>query len=82
MKKLLVGFVGIVSSVILFGLTVVSASIYSLYLTSSGGAGGWNTNLGPFGTALQEIGLVPLVICALLFLVGVYYIVVGLKEEQ
>ena len=81
MKKILVGSVGILSSVILFGLTLVSAAIYSLYLTNSGAAGGWDTNLGPFGTALQEIGVLPLFICALLFLVGVYYIVVGSKQE-
>jgi hypothetical protein len=80
-KKVLVGSVGILSSVILFGLTLVSASIYSLYLTNSGGTGGWDTNLGPFWAAVQEIGILPLIICVLLFFGGIYYMVVGIKEQ-
>lgn len=79
MKKIVVGSVGVLSSVILFGLTLVSASIYSLYLATPGA--GWNGNLGPFGTALKEIGTRPLIICVILFLVGVYYMVDGFKEK-
>ena len=82
MKKVLAGAVGIVSSVVLLGLTLVSASIYSLYLTNPGSASGWDKNLGPFGTALRQIGTLPLVLCALLFLGGVYYVIVGIKQKS
>jgi hypothetical protein len=80
MKKLIVGAVGVLSSVILFGLTRVSAAVYALYLTQPGA--GWNTNLGPFGTALRSIGTFPIIISVLLFLVGIYFIVMGFKEPK
>lgn len=81
MKKLIAGAVGVLASVILFGLTRVSAAIYALYLAQPGGAG-WNPNLGPFGTALRSIGTFPIIISVLLFLVGIYFIVLGFKEQK
>ena len=78
MKKLLIGLVGIFSSVTLFGLTMVSVSIYSSVLTK--GNIGWDTQLGPFGTAFKEIGIVPFTLCVLFFIFGAYYVKTGLKE--
>ena len=43
---------------------------------------GWDKNLGPFGTALRQIGTLPLVLCALLFLGGVYYVMVEIRQNS
>lgn len=80
LKKVIIGAIGVLSSVILFGLSLVSASIYSFYLTTSGG-GGWTPNLGPFGTALKEIGAFPVILSVLFFLVGIYFIVMGIRDQ-
>jgi len=33
MKNLVIGGIGILSSILLFGMTLISASVYSLYLS-------------------------------------------------
>lgn len=79
MKKIIIGVIGVLSSVILFGLTLVAVSIYSLYL-SAPDIGEYDSNLGVFGTSLAEIGLIPLVISFLIFTVGIYFLIQGLKN--
>ncbi|KAB7709099.1 phosphatase [Bacillus aerolatus] len=79
MKKLIIGGTGVLSGVILFGMTLIAAAVYSLYLTAPD-IGSYDTNLGVFGTALKEIGNIPLIISLLLFIVGVFYLIKGIKE--
>ncbi|MDQ0191335.1 phosphatase [Alicyclobacillus cycloheptanicus] len=80
MKKLIAGAAAVVSSVILYGLTRVSAAIYALYLTQPNV--GWNTDSGPFGTAMRAVGTVPLIIAVLLFVVGACLVVAGIREGK
>ncbi|KZE69063.1 hypothetical protein AWM68_02010 [Fictibacillus phosphorivorans] len=71
MKKLIIGSVFFISSIVLFGMTLISASVYSLYLTAPD-IGGYETNLGLFGTALKEVGIAPLSMSLVLLVAGIY----------
>lgn len=70
-KQVIAGGIGVLSGVILFGFTLVAAAVYSSYVATNG----YFTNLGVFGTALKEIGVLPLIISALLFAGGVYILI-------
>ena len=76
---MIIGGIGVLSSIVLFGMVLISAAVYSLYLTAPD-IGGYDTNLGVYGTAIKEIGTVPLVISGILFLGGIYYLIKGIKE--
>lgn len=77
-KQTVVGGIGVLSGVILFGLTLVAAAIYSIYVATDG----YYTNLGVYGTALKEIGIFPLVISAVLFVAGVYFLISGSIQKK
>ncbi|UPM52679.1 phosphatase [Gottfriedia acidiceleris] len=79
MKNLIVGGIGVLTSMLLFGVTLISASIYSLYLSQPAGDG-WDSNLGVFGTALINIGTIPLILSLVFFIVGIRYVYKGIKE--
>lgn len=79
MKNLIVGGIGVLASILLFGVTLISASIYSLYLSRPAG-GGWDSNLGVFGTALFNIGTIPLLLSLVFFIIGARYVYKGIKE--
>jgi len=79
MKNVVIGGIGVLSSIILFGMTLISASIYSLYLSAEGGEG-WNSNLGVFGTALYNIGFIPLMLCVIFFFIGIYYLNKSIRD--
>lgn len=81
MKKLVIGGMGVISSAVLFGLTLVAAAVYSLYLSAPDIGGGFDSRFGLFSTALIEIGTIPLIMSALLFLGAVYYVIIGMKEK-
>ncbi|MGI2326862.1 hypothetical protein [Planococcus sp. YIM B11945] len=76
MKEILVGGIGILSGVILFGLTLVGAAIYSPYLATVG----YSSELGLYVTALKEIGILPIVISIALFTSRGYFLVKDLKS--
>ncbi|MBT2582625.1 hypothetical protein [Planococcus sp. ISL-109] len=63
MKHIIAGGIGVISGIVLFGFTLVAAAIYALELSSIGYSGKW----GLYGSALIEIGIVPLLISASLF---------------
>lgn len=79
LKKMIIGGIGVLSSIVLFGMVLIAAAVYSLYL-SAPDIGGYETDLGVYGTAIKEIGIVPLVLSGVLFLVGIYYLIIGIKE--
>ena len=76
MKHIVMGGIGLLSGAVLAGLTLVAASVYSLYISQSG----WDTRYGVFGTALRDIGIFPLIISIGLAAGGFYFFVKGLKE--
>ncbi|MEW4305867.1 phosphatase [Rossellomorea marisflavi] len=69
MKKLATGLVLILSSAILYGSTLITASIYSTVISQEGF--GWDQRYGVFGTAFRKVGIVPLVLSVLLAVVGI-----------
>ncbi|REB07358.1 phosphatase [Sporosarcina sp. BI001-red] len=73
-KNTNIGLVLLLSSAIIFGSAIISASIYSLTLGSVGGPG-WNSNYGIFGTALLKVGTLPLIISLLLVITAIILIV-------
>ncbi|MDM5317294.1 phosphatase [Fictibacillus sp. b24] len=80
MKKLIIGSVFFISSIVLFGMTLISASIYSLYITTpdiDGYIGGYDRSLGVYGTALKEVGIMPLFMSMVLLIAGIYLLVKG-----
>ncbi|PFH82643.1 hypothetical protein [Bacillus sp. AFS088145] len=79
MKNLIVGGIGVLASILLFGVTLISASIYSLYLSQPAG-NGWDSNLGVLGTALVNIGIIPFLLSLVFFIIGAHYVYKGIKE--
>ena len=77
MKQLIAGGIGVLSGVILFGFTLVAAAIYALELSSIGYSGQW----GLYGSALIDIGIVPLVISASLFIAGLVLLFNAIDKE-
>ncbi|WP_129692228.1 phosphatase [Gottfriedia acidiceleris] len=79
MKNLIIGGIAVLSSILLYGMTLISASIYSLYLTAPDYGGGWNRNYGVFGTALEKVGIFPLLLSVIFFVIGIRYIIKSIK---
>lgn len=73
MKNTNIGLVLLLSSAIIYGSALISASIYSLTLVGVDGQG-WNSNYGVFGTALLKVGALPLLVTVLLVIAGVVLI--------
>ncbi|PEJ60133.1 hypothetical protein CN692_02245 [Bacillus sp. AFS002410] len=79
MKNLFIGGIGILSSILLLGMTLITAAVYSLYVAKPYGAH-YNWRLGPFGSVLFTIGLIPLVISLIFFFIGINFIKKGINE--
>ena len=63
-------------SSIIFGCTLISASVYSQVLTEDGGPG-WDSRYGIYGTALMEVGTLPIILSILLGMAGVYFLFIS-----
>ncbi|PIC98859.1 phosphatase [Sporosarcina sp. P29] len=74
MKNTNIGLVLVLSSALIYGSALISASIYSLTLGGVDGQG-WNSNYGVFGTALLKVGFIPLIISILLVITGIRFLV-------
>lgn len=77
LKEIVVGGIGILSGVILFGLILVAAAIYAPYQASTEG---FSSQLGVYISTLRTIGLFPLVISAGLFVSGIYFLIKEMKN--
>ena len=67
-------------SSIIFGSTLISASVYSLVLSGDGGQG-WSGRYGVYGTALIEVGTIPIILSILLGVAGVFFLVMSTRNE-
>lgn len=76
MKEIVVGGIGILSGVVLFGLTLVAAAIYSPYQATVG----YSSEMGLFVSTLGAIGIFPLVISTVLFASGIFFLVKDMKN--
>jgi hypothetical protein len=70
MKYILVGATGIISGIMLFGMTWIAAAIY----TTKGG------QYGQFTDALSKIGYFPIFISILLVITGVCFLPVAFNK--
>lgn len=64
-------------SAIIYGSTLISASVYSQVLAERG----WDSRNGIFGTAIREVGTVSLTISILLGIVGVTLLVISIRKR-
>lgn len=78
MKNTNVGLTILLMSAIIYGSALISASVYSQVLVMEGI--GWDTRYGIFGTALKQVGIIPIMISILLGIVGVYFTVVSIRK--
>ncbi|ANU11061.1 hypothetical protein A1A1_14889 [Planococcus antarcticus DSM 14505] len=70
MKYVIIGGIGILSGIMLLGFTLVAAAVYALELSSVGYFEHW----GLYGSALIEIGIVPILISTSLFITGLTFL--------
>lgn len=70
----------LLSSAIIYGSSLISASIYSLVLGREGGEG-WDSRYGIFGTALRKVGTFPVMIAVLLAITGIVLIVIQKRKK-
>ncbi|WP_121612600.1 phosphatase [Mesobacillus foraminis] len=80
MKILTIGLTFLLSSSIIYGSTLISASVYSQVLTGTDGLG-WDNRYGVYGTALREIGTFPVILSILLGLIGVMLVVKSIRKK-
>ncbi|MCM3671336.1 phosphatase [Mesobacillus maritimus] len=79
MKHPIIGLTLLIASVIIYGASLIAASIYSQVLAQV--VGEWDSRYGIFGTALREVGSVPLTIAILLGLLGGFLIVKSFRKS-
>lgn len=78
MKHPIIGLTLLIASAIIYGASLIAASIYSQVLAQV--VGEWDSRYGLFGTALREVGSVPLTIAILLGLLGGFLIVKSFRK--
>lgn len=79
-KNINIGLTLLLSSAIIYSSSLVSASIYSLVLSSEGGEG-WDSRHGIFGTALRQVGTLPVMLAVLLAIAGIVLIVIHNRKS-
>lgn len=80
-KNINLGLTLLVVSSIIFGSAWISASVYSRGLTGDDGLG-WDRRYGIFGTALREVGTIPISLSILIGLVGLYIVVKSVRTTK
>ncbi|MBT2757527.1 phosphatase [Mesobacillus foraminis] len=80
MKILTIGLTFLLSSSIIYGSTLISASVYSQVLAGTDGLG-WDNRYGVYGTAFREIGTFPVILSILLGLIGVMLVVKSIRKK-
>jgi hypothetical protein len=78
MKNLNIGLAFLFFSVIIYGSVLLSAANYSKVLVQPGQS--WDNRYGIFGTALREIGTLPITLSILFGIAGVFFIVLSIKK--
>ncbi|WP_228409482.1 phosphatase [Radiobacillus deserti] len=68
-------------SAIIYGSTLISASIYSEVLAGPDGQG-WITKYGVYGTAFREVGTFPVILAILLAIIGGIILCNSLRKNR
>ncbi|WP_245308194.1 phosphatase [Halalkalibacter urbisdiaboli] len=79
-NNLNVGLTFLLLSSIIYGSTLISASVYSQVLAGPDGQG-WDTRYGVYGTALREVGTLPIILSILLGIIGLLIVVVSIRKN-
>ncbi|WP_421381899.1 phosphatase [Bacillus salacetis] len=79
-KNIIIGVTLLLTSAVLYGAALISASVYSLVLTRDGGEG-WDRRYGVFGTALIEVGTLPLSLAVLAGVIGLTVIYTSFRKK-
>lgn len=79
-KNTNIGLTLLLSSAIIYGSALISSAIYSQTLAGTDGQG-WDKRYGVFGTALREVGALPIIIAILLGIAGLALIVIGKRKD-
>nr|WP_157184162.1 phosphatase [Evansella cellulosilytica] len=77
--SLKIGLTIMVISAVLYAATLITASIYSIVLID---IGSWNSEFGLYGSALREVGTLPLTLAISFAVVGVYFIIIGITYKE
>lgn len=64
----------------MYGAAIIAASVYSLVLSGDGGQG-WDRRYGVFGTALIEVGAIPVTLSIISCLIGLGLIGYSLQKK-
>lgn len=67
-------------SSIIYSSALISAAVYSQVLVGAGGPG-WDSRYGIFGTAIKKVGTIPIILSILLGAIGLFIVVLSIKEE-
>ncbi|BCB04169.1 phosphatase [Bacillus sp. KH172YL63] len=78
MKSMILGLSSLFIASILYGATLIAAAVYSGWLVEEGGLG-WDSRYGVFGTAIREVGMMPLILTGILTVSGGYLLWVSAK---
>lgn len=81
MKRLWIGLTCLMVSAILYGSTLIAAAVYSGLLMGDGGLG-WDFRYGVFGTALIEVGTLPLVLAVIAGGTGIVLILLEFRKNM
>lgn len=76
-KNINIGLIFLLVSAIIYGSTLISASIYSQVIADTS----WDKRYGIFGTALRKVGTLPLLIVTLSTVIGFYLIVKSIRQK-
>ncbi|WP_088006945.1 phosphatase [Indiicoccus explosivorum] len=77
MKKAVTGLLLLLTGAVVYGSSLVAAAVYSEVIMNTS----WDTRYGIFGTALREVGTLPLSLAALVSAAGLFFIVQALRED-
>lgn len=79
MKTAIIGLAFLATSAVIYGATLIAASIYTHVLLE--GSQGWDTRYGVYGTALREVGTLPTTLSVLSGIIGLFFIILSIRKK-
>jgi len=76
MNNLIIGGIGILTSIFLLGMTVIPSAINSLNGTERVN----DHSLALYGTVLLNNGIIPFIVSIVVLFVGIRYLIKGIKD--
>lgn len=76
-----VGLTLLLLTSIIYGSLLISASVYSQVLVGADGQG-WDSRYGVYGTALREVGTLPITLSIILGIAGVIFVFISFRKGE